>query len=89
MEPTFLETQYSEFLLDLEPKSIYELVNILNRESSHSGWTGIRGVFINALIDTFRNRKVNIDSVSDGKSTKLRPVYYDENNNKLVKIPKR
>jgi hypothetical protein len=61
----FLHQFYSESKARLAEDSVDQLVNTFNRETTCKGWTGTRGAFLRALMDTFEEKGVNISSVSD------------------------
>ncbi|HMP30917.1 MAG TPA: hypothetical protein PKD85_15025 [Saprospiraceae bacterium] len=60
----FLQNYYLESKSRLAENSVYYLVNTFNRETMCRGWTGTRGAFLRALMDTFTEKGVNIDAVS-------------------------
>lgn len=87
MTNPYLEQKYREFLEDLESKSIYELTNIFNRETSHSGWVSVRASFLQALRDSFTNRGVDISDIRvKGGYSYRHQAFYDERRHKLVVI---
>lgn len=86
MSKSYSQTRSEEYMLRFEAYTVYQLVNVFNREANCRGWSGERGIFLAALMDTFKKRKVNMDSVADASSVRLRPVFYDKDEHKLVRI---
>lgn len=87
MANPFLQQKYREFLEDLESKSIYELTNIFNRETSYSGWTSVRASFLQALRDSFISRGVDISDIRvEGGYSYRHQAFYDEHKHKLVAV---
>jgi hypothetical protein len=76
----FLQHYYLECKTKLADYSVYQLVNSFNRETVSKGWTGTRGAFLRALMDTFIEKGVNTNAVtssmSDHTSTSFKyPVF--------------
>lgn len=60
----FLQNYYLECRTNLAECSVYQLVNSFNRETVCKGWTGTRGAFLRALMDTFIEKGVNTNAVT-------------------------
>ena len=85
----YLQERYKHYLIYFNEKSVFELVNTFNRETTSRGWVGERGAFLEALKDAFRQKKVDISSVATQRTFSLRyPVYLEnrDGNLKLIVI---
>lgn len=60
----FLQEFYLESKARLADYSVYRLVNVFNRETVCKGWTGSRGAFLKALMETLSEKGVDISAVS-------------------------
>jgi hypothetical protein len=63
------------------------LVNKFNRETSHNGWSGRRGAFLDALFVNFEEREIDLQNIfeltSGFQSLSLKyPVFLDISNGK-------
>ena len=76
---------YEEYALRFAAASNQSLVETFNKEVGNPGWTSMRANFIEALIDEFRNRGINITAVNDGRSTDYNHhIRLDETKNRLI-----
>ena len=65
--------------------SIQELVEFFNQSVNNHGWTSMRAVYDQMLIDEFMRRGIDVSAVHEGNTTDFtRAVVYDSENNKLV-----
>lgn len=61
----FLQHYYLESRIKLAEYAVDKLVNSFNRETICKGWTGARAAFLKALMDTFIEKGVKINAVSN------------------------
>ncbi|MCV6628271.1 MAG: hypothetical protein OIF50_00275 [Flavobacteriaceae bacterium] len=88
MKNAFLDQKRKEFLIEFKPKSDYELVNCFNRETSHRGWTGVRGVYILALMEAIRSRNIDVFAIESKDEIQLKhPVYLDVSDGEKTLVP--
>ena len=65
--------------------SIQELVDIFNHSVSNRGWTSMRAVHDQMLIQEFMRRGIDISAIHEGNTTYFtRKVVYDESQQKLL-----
>ena len=60
---------YQEYAARFAAATSQSLVESFNKEVGNTGWTSMRANYIEALIDEFRNRGIDISAVDDGRST--------------------
>lgn len=78
---------YIKYALQFADMQIPELVTAFYRQVGNSGWSSMRAYHDQALIDEFQRRGIDASSVYDGKAiTFARPIKYDIDNNRLIKI---
>lgn len=78
---------YIKFALQFVDKQIDELVTTFNREVGNNGWVGMRAYHVQALVDEFIRRGIDVSSIYDGKAISFaRPIRYDNDDNRLVTI---
>ncbi len=78
---------YQEYAARFAVASNQSLVESFNRVVGNPGWTSMRANCIEALIDEFRNRGIDISAVNDGRSTDFNHhVRLDETVNRLILI---
>lgn len=71
----------------------YELVNIFNYETSHSGWVAERGRFLVALADALEYKGISLENVAKKIGSKIEsvsyryPVYLHKEEGRKVLIP--
>jgi len=81
----------SDYKTYFSTKTDYELVNIFNIETSHSGWVSQRAIFLSNLFQTFRARHIALDQIEGDleglKTYSLKyPVFLDERDGKKILI---
>ena len=65
--------------------SIQELVDIFNQSVGNRGWTSMRAVHDQMLIQEFMRRGIDISAIHKGNTTNFsRKVVYDETQQKLL-----
>ncbi len=78
---------YQEYAARFAAATSQSLVESFNKEVGNTGWTSMRANYIEALIDEFRNRDIDISAVNDGRSTDINHhVRLDETTNSLILI---
>ncbi len=81
-----LDNYYEQSKADLSKLDKYQLVNIFNRETSHSGWGGVHGSFLWALRECLVEAGLDISEVADKHTFSLKYPVFIDNDNKLVQI---
>ena len=66
-----LEEHVINFRESFEEKTNEELVQLFNKEVGVKGWVSIRAAYLQALMEVFISRGIDISSVYDRNSTKL------------------
>lgn len=62
-----------------------ELVDIFNQSVGNRGWTSMRAVHDQLLIQEFSRRGIDISAIHEGNTTDFtRKVVYDESQRKLL-----
>ena len=65
--------------------SIQELVEFFNQSVNNRGWTSMRAVYDQMLIDEFMRRGIDVSAIHEGNTTDFtHAVVYDSEHNKLV-----
>ena len=64
----FSQHYYLESRIKLAEYSVVKLVNSFNRETVCKGWTSARAAFLKALMDTFIEKGVKINAVTNSVS---------------------
>ena len=78
---------YTKYALQFADMQIPELVAVFNRQVGNTGWTSMRAYHIQALIDEFLRRSVDISDIYDGKAISFaRPIKYNIEEDRLVAI---
>ena len=78
---------YIKYALQFADMQIPKLVTAFNRQVGNSGWSSMRAYHVQALIDEFQRRGIDVSSVYDGKAISFaHPVRYDIADNRLVTI---
>ena len=78
---------YIRYALQFADMQISELVTVFNRQVGNTGWVGMRAYHVQALIDEFQRRGIDVTAVYNGKTiTFAHPVKYDIADNRLVTI---
>ena len=76
---------YQEYAARFAAASSQSLVESFNKEVGVPGWVSMRASCIAALIDEFRNRRIDISAINDGRSTDFNHhVSLDETANRLI-----
>jgi DNA phosphorothioation-dependent restriction protein DptG len=82
-----METKISkhDFAARVLTASIQELVDIFNLSVGNRGWTSMRAVYDQLLIQEFKRRGIDISAIHKGNTTDFsRKVVYDETQQKLL-----
>ena len=82
-----METNISnhDFAARFLTASIQELVDIFNQSVGNHGWTSMRAVHDQLLIQEFSRRGIDISAIHEGNTTDFtRKVVYDESQQKLL-----
>lgn len=75
----------SDFTARFLTASIQELVDIFNQSVGNRGWTSIRAVHDQLLIQEFMRRGIDISAIHEGNTTSFtNKVVYDETQQKLL-----
>ena len=65
--------------------SIQELVEFFNQSVNNRGWTSMRAVYDQMLIQEFMRRGIDISAIHEGNTTNFtHKVVYDESQRKLL-----
>ena len=65
--------------------SIQELVEFFNQSVNNRGWTSMRAVYDQMLIQEFMRRGIDVSAIHEGNTTDFtHAVVYDKEHNKLV-----
>ena len=82
-----METNISnhDFAARFLTASIQELVDIFNQSVGNHGWTSMRAVHDQILIDEMIRRGIDVSAIHKGNTTNFsRKVVYDETQQKLL-----
>jgi hypothetical protein len=82
-----METKISnpDFAARFKAASIQELVDIFNQSVGNRGWTSMRAVHDQILIDEIIRRGIDVSAIHKGNTTNFsRKVVYDETQQKLL-----
>ena len=82
-----METKISnpDFAARFKAASIQELVDIFNESVGNRGWTSMRAVHDQILIDEIIRRGIDVSAIHKGNTTNFsRKVVYDETQQKLL-----
>ena len=82
-----METNISnhDFAARFLTASIQELVDIFNQSVGNRGWTSMRAVYDQMLIQEFMRRGIDISAIHEGNTTNFtHKVVYDESQRKLL-----
>lgn len=82
-----METSISnhDFAARVLTASIQELVDIFNQSVGNRGWTSMRAVYDQMLIQEFMRRGIDISAIHEGNTTNFtHKVVYDESQRKLL-----
>ena len=82
-----METNISnhDFAARVLTASIQELVDIFNQSVGNRGWTSMRAVHDQILIDEIIRRGIDVSAIHKGNTTNFsRKVVYDETQQKLL-----
>ena len=82
-----METKISnpDFAARFKAASIQELVDIFNQSVGNRGWSSVRAVHDQILIQEFKRRGIDISAIHEGNTTDFtRKVVYDESQRKLL-----
>ena len=82
-----METKISkhDFAARVLTASIQELVYIFNQSVGNRGWTSMRAVHDQILIDEIIRRGIDVSAIHKGNTTNFsRKVVYDETQQKLL-----
>jgi len=74
-----------DFAASFTTASIQELVESFNHSANNRGWTSMRAVHDQMLIQEFMRRGIDISAIHEGNITNFsHAVVYDDEHNKLV-----
>lgn len=82
-----METKYfnQDFAAKFQAASVQELVDIFNQSVCNRGWSSMRAVHDQMLIQEFMRRGIDISAIHEGNTTDFtRKVVYDESQRKLL-----
>ena len=82
-----METKISnpDFAARFMAASIQELVDIFNQSVGNRGWTSMRAVHDQILIEEIIRRGIDVSAIHEGNTTDFtRKVVYDESQRKLL-----
>ena len=82
-----METNISnhDFAARFLTASIQELVDIFNQSVGNRGWSSVRAVHDQLLIQEFKRRGIDISAIHEGNTTSFtNKVVYDETHRRLL-----